>query len=29
VLAHELSHHVDLNAVPVFCYAYLTLPIRS
>ncbi|MDN3355116.1 M48 family metalloprotease [Actinomadura sp. DC4] len=29
VLAHELSHHVGLNAVPVFCYTQLTLPIRA
>lgn len=29
VLAHELSHHVGLNALPVFCYTQLTLPIRA
>jgi Zn-dependent protease with chaperone function len=29
VLAHELSHHVGLNGVPVFCYTQLTLPIRA
>jgi Zn-dependent protease with chaperone function len=29
VLAHELSHHAGLNAVPVFCYTHLTLPIRA
>jgi Zn-dependent protease with chaperone function len=29
VLAHELSHHVGLNAVPVFCYTQLMLPIRA
>jgi Zn-dependent protease with chaperone function len=29
VLAHELSHHVGLNAVPVFCYTQLTLPVRA
>lgn len=29
VLAHELSHHVGLNVVPVFCYTHLMLPIRA
>jgi Zn-dependent protease with chaperone function len=28
VLAHELSHHIGLHALPVFCYIRLTLPIR-
>ncbi len=28
-LAHELSHHIGLQAVPVFCYTHLTLPIRA
>jgi Zn-dependent protease with chaperone function len=29
VLAHELTHHVGLQAVPVFCHAQLMLPIRT
>ena len=29
VLAHELSHHVGLHALPVFCYTQLTFPIRA
>ena len=29
VLAHELSHHIGLNAVPVFCHTQLTLPTRA
>ncbi|MCO6008194.1 M48 family metalloprotease [Actinoallomurus purpureus] len=29
VLAHELSHHIGLAAVPVFSYTHLTLPIRA
>lgn len=29
VIAHELSHHIGLHAVPVFCYTELTLPIRT
>jgi Zn-dependent protease with chaperone function len=29
ILVHELSHHIGLHAVPVFCYTQLTLPIRA
>jgi Zn-dependent protease with chaperone function len=29
VLTHELSHHLGLHALPVFCYAQLMLPIRA
>ena len=29
VVAHELGHHVGLNAVPVFCHAQLMLPSRA
>lgn len=28
VLAHELSHHVGVNALPVFCHRWLLLPTR-
>lgn len=29
VLAHELSHHAGLPAIPVFCHTLLALPIRA
>jgi Zn-dependent protease with chaperone function len=29
VLVHELTHHVGVHAVPVFCHAQLMLPIRA
>jgi Zn-dependent protease with chaperone function len=29
VLAHELTHHVGLHTVPVFCHTQLMLPIRA
>jgi Zn-dependent protease with chaperone function len=29
ILVHELIHHIGPHALPVFCYAQLTLPIRT